>query len=69
MLTLDALIQLQLHHEIPRVGGDADQVRQLSADLVAALNRIGRTVQWATVRPIRFEAGLRPPTHRPRRRW
>jgi hypothetical protein len=38
MLTLDALIQVQIHYELRRAGDAADHARNLSADLADTLN-------------------------------
>ncbi len=68
MLTLDAAIQIQLSCELQRTGDAGEHARQLSMELVAALNQIGRTVQWATARLDRFEAKTLHRRRRPRPR-
>ncbi len=69
MLTLDAAIQIQLSGELQRTGDAGEHARQLSTDLVAALNQLGTTVQWATTRLDRFEAAAQRRLRQPGRRW
>ena len=67
MLTLDAAIQIQLTCELQRTGDAGEHARPISTELVAALNQLGRIVQWATARLDRFEATASQCPCRPRR--
>ena len=68
MLTLDAAIQIQLSCEPQRTGDAGEHARQISTDLVAALNQIGRTVQWAMARLDRFEGAAERRPRKPGQR-
>lgn len=68
MLTHDAAIQIQLSGGLQRTGDMGGHARQLSTDLVAALNQLGTTVQWATTRLDRFEAAAQRRPRQPGRR-